>query len=476
VLRSPVSNRPGLKLSSTPHGSGATAALATYAASIRYEELPAAVVHAAKRAILDTLGISIGGLRTEPGQSVVSFYEKYGGAGRARVLATGKRYGIFDATYQNAALANFLDADDSLGEGHLGSTITPSVMTATSLGAFAGRDLIASVVAGYEVSARIGSAIRPTPERFRDVRGLGTFQVYGTASSVGRLLGLDVETMRHAFGIAGANAPVPSVYKEGIGERPMAWVKNNFGASAQGGVHGVLMAQHGFRGQKTFLDGPKGFWKMAGSDRCDFAAMTAGLGEDYWILRNGFKPYSSCRYHHVTLDAVRALLRAHPTAPSDVEEIEVRTIWRVSEHQTVRPQDLIDAQYSLPFQIAGQLLGRASRFDWMLTTPFDDPDMLHEGGKVRYVEDTGHERLFQTAGKVGTSVTLKTRAGTFAATDAEAWGGPAKPITDADLERKFTDFAGSVIGEARARALASWIWRLEETTDVGAELARILDS
>jgi 2-methylcitrate dehydratase PrpD len=455
-------------------GEGATVVLAAYAASVRYDDLPPEVVRAAKRAILDTLGISIGGARTEPGRSILSFYEQFGGAGPAPVFATGRRYAILDAVFQNSALANFLDADDSLAEGHLGSTITPPTLSATALGAFSGRDVIASVVAGYEVSARIGSAIKPTPERFRDVRGLGTFQVYGAAASVGRLLGLPVETMRRAFGIAGANAPVPSVYKEGIGERPMAWVKNNFGASAQGGVHGALMARHGFRGQMTFLDGPKGFWRMAGSDRCDFAAMTAGLGERYWILENGFKAYSSCRYHHSTLDAVRALLAEHPSRPDDVEEIEVRTIWRVSEHQTVRPEDLIDAQYSLPFQIAGQVLGRAGRFDWMLTTPFDDPDLLRQGAKVRYVEDPEHERRFQTERKIGATVTLKTRSGAVRVTDDEAWGGPAKPISDADLERKFTDFAGPLLGDARAREIAAWVWSLDDAADVGAGLARLL--
>ena len=169
-------------------------------------------------------------------------------------------------------------------------------------------------------------------------------------AAVGRLLRLDQATMLSAFGIAGANAPVPSVYKEGIGERPVAWVKNNFGWSAQGGALGAMLASHGYRGQTSFLDGDKGFWRMAGSDQCDPDAMVAGLGSEYRIVDNSFKPYACCRYHHTALDALRELQDGQPLEAREIENTHVRGIWRVSEHIKPEPQDLIDAQYSLPLK------------------------------------------------------------------------------------------------------------------------------
>lgn len=443
--------------------------LAAYAAGITFEALPEEVVHAAKRAILDSTGCAIAGIRTEPGRLLAGFFEELGGRPDSLVLSTGSRLPLPHAAHVNAALANLVDIDDTLGEGHLGATVVPPVLAATPQAPGSGRDLIAAVVAGYEVSARIGTAIRGTAERFRKVRGLGTFQVFGTAAALGRLLGLSADAMRSAFGIAGANAPVPSVYKEGIDERPMAWTKNNFGWSAQGGATAVLLAARGFRGHHAFLDGDRGFWRMAGSDRCDFEGMTSGLGEEFRILANTFKPYGCCRYHHPVLDAVRAIVRAHAPAPEAIRRIHVASIWRLSEHIDRAPATLFDAQYSLPVQIAAHVLGRAGRFDWTLRGAFDDPALLALARAVTYAEDPEHERAFEEEHRLGATVTITTADGSYTETVRDPWGSPQAPIGDADLERKFFDLTEPVIGEAAA----SRIVELCRTMDRVASLSSI---
>ncbi|MBI4277499.1 MAG: MmgE/PrpD family protein [Armatimonadetes bacterium] len=451
-----------------------TAHLAAYASEIAFAHLPAEVVHAAKRAILDSMGCSIGGSRTEPGRLLLEFFQEIGGRPEAPVLASGVPLPLLHAAHVNAALANVLDVDDALADGHLGATVVPPAVAAAGRCPTRGRDLIAAVTAGYEVSARIGMAIKPSPERFRLVRGLGTFQVFGAASAVGRIIGLGRDAMLSAFGIAGANAPVPSVYKEGYDERPMAWVKNNFGWSAEGGVLGVLLAARGFRGQRSFLDGDRGFWRMAGSDRCDFEIMAGGLGQTYHLVNNSFKPYTCCRYHHAVLDAVGDIMGAHRLSADQVQSVHVRSIWRISEHMNYRPQDVIDAQFSLPYQVAGKVLGRTDRFDWMLTTSLSDPDLLRMADRVTYEEDEEHERLFQTVRQCGATVTIRTPRGEFTATVPHAWGSPPRPISDADLERKFVHLAGPVLGDDRARGVAALVWRLESVGDVRQALGDIL--
>lgn len=454
---------------------GVTGALAEYVAGLTYEQVPAQVIHAAKRAILDSIGCSIGGGRTDPGRVILQFFEEMGGRPDTHVLASGRRLPILNGVYVNAALANLLDVDDSLGEGHLGATVVPPAVSACGLRPATGRDLLTAVVGGYEVSARVGTAIRPSPRRFREVRGLGTFQVFGAAAAVGRLLGLDASTLTSAFGIAGANAPVPSVYKEGIGERPVAWVKNNFGWAAEGGVLGVLLASRGFRGQRSFLDGEKGFWQMAGSDQCDFEEMISGLGREYRILSNSFKPYSCCRYHHTAIDAIRALAQDPVVASDGIQSIHVRAIWRVSEHMNTAPADLIDAQYSLPYQLAAHLLGKADRFDWMLTTSLSDPEILSMGARVTYEFDEEHERRFLAERTAGSTVVISRSDASRTVTATYAWGSPNLPISDGDLERKFLHLAGPTVGDRRARALADVVWNLESVRDVDGALRQLFD-
>jgi 2-methylcitrate dehydratase PrpD len=50
---------------------------------------------------------------------------------------------------------------------------------------------------------------------------------------------------------------------------------------------------------------------------------------------------------------------------------------------------------------------------------------------------------------------------------AHATGSPDNPVTDAQLERKFRELAGSVLPKARVKRLLATLWRLEQVTDVG---------
>lgn len=82
-----------------------------------------------------------------------------------------------------------------------------------------------------------------------------------------------------------------------------------------GWSYGAVLTQKGFVGNRFILDGEKGFWVMAGSDRCDFGKMTEALGENYLINNNSFKPYASCRWTHSTIDACLKIVDKHPIDP-----------------------------------------------------------------------------------------------------------------------------------------------------------------
>ena len=161
--------------------------------------------------------------------------------------------------------------------------------------------------------------------------------------------------------------------------------------------------------------------------------------------------------------------------PGSIQRVHVRTIWRVSEHMRTDPTDLIDAQYSLPYQLAGHLLGKAERFDWMLTTSLSDPEILDLGARVTYELDEEHERRFQTERTAGSTVVIELTHATRTAMATHAWGSPQRPMSDVDLERKFVHLAGPAIGDQRAHALAQVVWNLESVKDVDRTLRQLFD-
>ena len=63
----------------------ATAAIAEFVVKSRFEECPAEAVDAARRAILDTLGVMLAGAVEEPARLVRRVVEAEGGAPRATV-------------------------------------------------------------------------------------------------------------------------------------------------------------------------------------------------------------------------------------------------------------------------------------------------------------------------------------------------------------------------------------------------------
>src|SRR5262249_52890518 len=132
------------------------------------------------------------------------------------------------------------------------------------------------------------------------------------------------------------------------------------------------LAAEGFPATRTILDGDKGLWLMAGSDRCDADRLTRGLG-DYELLRVSLKPYPCCRWIHSTLDAVRELAAEHRIRPDEVERVTVRgpASFRECFHSR-RPATLVDAEFSVPHSVAMTLLDRP-RAEWWQAASREDP-------------------------------------------------------------------------------------------------------
>ena len=192
--------------------------------------------------MLDSIGCSVGGSRLEPGKIVVEFFEGIGGTPEATVFATGKRLPLMNAVYVNAFLANVLDFDDTYANlAHPGATVIPPALAVAEKIRANGRRLLTAVVVGYETSLRVGLAIQATPDRYKQVLGLSTWQIVGSAVVAGKLLEFARKQMSNAIGLACVNAPVPCTRKLGLEleERPFAWSKNNYGWAAMGGVMGL---------------------------------------------------------------------------------------------------------------------------------------------------------------------------------------------------------------------------------------------
>jgi 2-methylcitrate dehydratase PrpD len=453
---------------------GPTEALARHACLLALDDTPAAVIDRLKTLVLDHLGCALGGSRTPLGRAAAAVATA--DAGEATVLGTRRRTAPGPAAFANAAAANALDYDDTGATGHPGCTIIPAALAVAEARGRSGATLLEAVLAGYEVWSRVAGAIQPTWERRRRVYGNGVTQTFGAAVAVARLVKLDPERMLAALGLAGAFAPLPHEGKIGWDEGRLSWVKDNVAWPAEGGVRAALLAAEGFRATRTILDGEKGLWLMAGSDRCDFERLTRGLGRDHELLRVSLKPYPCCRWIHSTLDTVRELVAEHRIRPDEVARVTVRGIESFREwFHSRRPATLVDAQFSVPHAVAMALLDRP-RAEWWLAANREDPAVHALMDRVELVTNEAAQAAYATwrdSARIPATVEIDTPRGRFERARAGARGGPDDPLSGAEVEEKYRELAEPVLGPRRAAAARELVEKLE-TLETVADLTAAL--
>jgi 2-methylcitrate dehydratase PrpD len=448
-----------------------TRALADFASNLRYEDIPVSVREKAKVYILDSLGCCIGGYLTEPGKIVTNFFSSMGGNPESQILAIGQRVPCLHAVFVNAYLSNALDFDDTFGAwSHPGAMIvSPGLAVAEKVGGVSGKDYLASVVAGYEVTIRVGLGTAPSPRRYKQAWGISTHQVFGPATVAGKLIHLDVDAMATAYGFAGNSAPVPSCRKGGleIEERPFSWLKNNFGWAAMGGVLAAYLTQKGFIGPRNVLDGERGFWTMSGSDQCDFDMMVKGLGENFLIQETSFKPYASCRWTHSTLDALREILKREPLAPEMIEKVTVRSFFEVHHHMRVKqPSNIFDAQFSLPYLVAVTLNGHSPHLG-LYEEDLGDPKVLELANCVKLEADEEADRMFLEKGWMPSEVTIQTKdRREFKSRVDVPSGSPGKFMPLSEQSEKYMFLVSRVLGREKAIQSLERIMEIEKSPDV----------
>ena len=448
----------------------ATETIADYITGASFSDLPDEVVRKAKFWLLDSLGCGFGGVQSVLGQTAVRALAEIS-SGNAGVLGCSEKVSVGTSAFLNAMLINALDYDDCSVAGHLSSTLVGTLLAMKEQTDVSGHHFLLSYVTGYEVGARVAKAGWPTAERFAEVWGLGTNQTFGAVAAAAKLRELNKLQTLNALGIAGAGAPVPSGQKWGWDNRPLTWIKDAVAMPAQTGVVSATLAEAGFLGCRDILDGPQGFWRMAASDRCDFDVLTRGLGSGYFIMDASIKTWSCCWFIHPTLDIVKSIVRDNGLTHQDIAQIDVWSLTDLSEMFTaIEPEELVDAQFSLPYCVAMVLLGIPTGPGWFNRDLFHDETVLSIGSRVKIHPDSTCDDIFHNEDRrISARVVITTNGGAgFDGSAPAPRGTPMLPVSEEEITEKYLAMAVPVIGGEKARALKDFVLALETYDSVAA--------
>ena len=450
-----------------------TATLSEFTASISLDRLPPEVVQRARFLLLDLIGNIVRARHdAESTPALLGAVRALGMAiGDSGVFGDAMRYAPAGAALLNGALGHSLDFDDTHAAAslHPGAPVIPAALAAGEMAGAAGADVLAAIVAGYEMTCRVALALPAGEHYTRGFHPTATCGVFGAAAAAGRVFGLDAEAIASALGIA-LSQSAGSLQFLANG----AWTKRfQVGWAAQCGLAAAALAREGFKGAAEALEGRHGFMRAYAPSPNPERAREK-LGEEFELMNTAVKPYPSCRYGHAGIDAAIALRAQHGLQPEEIDGVTLGLprsgmllIGEPAEKKAA-PENVVDGQFSGPFVIAVALA--TGGMDWDSYRLLRDPAVRGLTGLVRCEFDPEIEAEFprNMAGKL----TVSAHGRRYEKKVIVPKGEPGNFLSEAELRGKFASLADPVLGDDRAAALANAALAIDTLPDIAALMQR----
>ncbi|WP_120008712.1 MmgE/PrpD family protein [Teichococcus vastitatis] len=446
--------------------------LSGFAAGVALADLPPEVVARTRLLVLDLAGNAVRARHdAESTPALLAAVRALGlDRGDSRVFGDGATYAPAGAALINATLGHSLDFDDTHAEAvvHPGAPVIPAALAAAEMTGASGAEVIAGIVAGYEVALRLALALPAGAHYDRGYHPSATCGAFGAAAAAGRVFGLDAADIASAFGIA-LSQSAGSLQFLANG----AWTKRfQVGWAGMAGLVAATLAREGFKGAAAPLEGRHGFLNAYSPAPVPERAVR-DLGQVFELMATGVKPYPSCRWGHAGIDAALALREELGLRPEEIEGatlgISRAGLLLVGEPAARKadPQNIVDGQFSGPFVIAAALA--TGRMDWDSYKALHDP--LIRGLMPHIACENDPEIEAEFPANMSGKLTLRARGEVFTRTVIVPKGEPANFPSEAELRGKFSGLADAVLGAERATALAEEVLRLDRLND-GAALLR----
>ncbi|HEV8436547.1 MAG TPA: MmgE/PrpD family protein [Methylomirabilota bacterium] len=449
--------------------------LARFVHELDLVAIPAAAREHAKLCVMDTLGIVFAAINEPAAAAAATVARAGGGHPESTLLVHGDRVPAPMAALANGTAAfshNFTDTTLSCVI-HGGPVAVPAALAVGEMAGRSGAEVLTAVVAGYEVMTRVGNAINSGTARMahhkKGYHPTATCGVFGAAAVAAKLLGLSVDGIVAALGVAGSFAGGLS---ESLTDGSDVW-RAHGGIAAHNGVLAALLAQTGLSGPRAVLDGRKGFCAAFTDGHYDAGALVDGLGERYLVLDAAFKLHNTAHVWALPLDALALLRAKQPFAAADVERMEVTfpqnwtAIMDDPSGATYAPVSYAQATNNLRFCLALGLHAGRVYIDEFDERHLRDAAILDTARRVIPRPDAALGRIFETTDRAPTRLEVVLKSGARHVLDVDyPRGSPNNPATPEELQAKFDALAAAVFPAGRRAAIRTALLDLDRALDI----------
>ncbi len=433
--------------------------------ALRFEDITQAALDWAASAFVDTVGVTLAGIREDAPRILLRVPGIAAASGPALILGTSRRTSVLDAALINGVASHALDYDDVAGSmgGHPSVMLVPALIPLAEMAAGSGRDLLLAYVVGFETECRIARGVN-FHHYDKGWHPTATLGIFGTVAAAASLLRLSIDQTATALGMAASFA---------------AGLKANFGTmtkplhvghAIRDGVFAALMANQGFTANQAAFEHKQGFLEVLngpGSYDTDrildawYQPFECGGAAD-----PGLKPYPRCGSTHPSIGRAIELAQRHDLDPARIVRVSVMPHARRLPHtDNPDPRTPLAAKFSMQYCVARALTDRSVKLsDFEADAPFD-PNVRRLMGCLNarphpdMARDWGTEVIVETAD-----------GGRFASRldDYPSRGPAGDPMTHAELWSKFSDCAERSLPRSSLPAVFDSLMQI-------ASLARVND-
>ena len=431
-----------------------TKKIAEFIDEINAADIPDYAYEHAKVCLLDWLSVTLAAKDDPLVLKLIQFAHDMGGHEHATILGHGIKKSVTHAALINGAASHALDYDDTLGGfiGHPSVTIFPALLALCEWKGLSGRDFLVAYLTSIQAGVCIGvsSGVEHYMAGWHATSTLGHL---ASAAGCAKLLGLDIQRILYALGIAGTQA---SGLKRVFGTMCKPF---HAGKSSMAGLMSALLAENGFTSAEDILEGTDGFFQLfkgkASREHLE------KLGKSWDVENMAQKYHASCHATHSPIEAALVIKGMDKFNADDITKITINcTQIAFNAAGKLQPKTGLEGKFSVPYCVVNAILTGKTGMQGFT-------DNMVNNQKVRELLDKTSMVLDENLQGMEARVIIETNSGETFSKDFNVMN----EIPDLDTKRvklkaKFLDLTAPVVGDGNALKLLECIMSIETLSNM----------
>ena len=435
--------------------------IAEFAVGLTYHRLTSDALKEAQRFLYDSIGCAYGAFHTKDVNIIRDIYKDLGGKEESTVIGFGDRLPAVNATLVNSLMIRALDYNDIYWKedpSHPSDLIPAALAVGEMVGASM-KEVITAIILAYEFEMRLCEFAVPGVRERKWHHA--TLTQFVSPIVAGKLLDLTVDQMVYAIGISGCHNHTIGCPTAG----KLTMMKNTVDPMAvQAGVFAALMAQNGYSGTEAVFEGKEGFMDVFGP-KWDNDKLLGGLGKKFKILECSMKGFPTEALTHTHLTCMLKVIKENDIKPEQIQSATVTTIARACDilfdPHKYRPESRETADHSLPYCLAAAIVDRQISTASFSDEKLKDPRIWQVIDKIKGEASVEFEKMFPA--KQPSKVVVRTKGGKeYSAYLEYPKGDPRQPMTEEDLDIKFTGLAEKLLNVQRRKNIKEAVFNCEK--------------